>query len=318
MSASDREPLSPEERALAAHLQRLGGRDGPSAAVDARILDAARVAAASPAPARVRRRSRLASWLPAGAITAFGTAAALVLVIGTAWQLRPIERPAARLPTTDDDGAIAVELLGPRAKTAASGAPADEPTASGNPRTSARPTASADSADGAMADHRRAAPRPGVPSARDGASIASEAAPPAAAPPPAVAPDADRAPESASSAAVPQSSDDSQAPPHPTTRSDAHPHPRRATYTTAARAKAESDDRRRTAARPADADTRPAVDLRARPVHEDASLPPVEWLERIRARRDSGDLEAARDSLQRFTRAHPRLRLPPDLRELAR
>ncbi|HEX8538860.1 MAG TPA: hypothetical protein VF664_15420, partial [Cystobacter sp.] len=52
------------------------------------------------------------------------------------------------------------------------------------------------------------------------------------------------------------------------------------------------------------------------PVAGDAALPPDEWLMRIRARRDAGDLEGARDSLRRFVREYPRLRLPDDLRAL--
>ena len=49
MSRFPREPLDAEERALAAALPRLHGRDEPDAALDARILSAAH-AALSPVP----------------------------------------------------------------------------------------------------------------------------------------------------------------------------------------------------------------------------------------------------------------------------
>ncbi|KRA44494.1 hypothetical protein [Pseudoxanthomonas sp. Root630] len=79
------EPLTPEERALAQSLSRLGPHGGPSPGLDARILGAARAAVQeSPAPRGgtvppVRRR-----W-PLG----LGVAASVLLAAGIAWQLRP-------------------------------------------------------------------------------------------------------------------------------------------------------------------------------------------------------------------------------------
>lgn len=52
------------------------------------------------------------------------------------------------------------------------------------------------------------------------------------------------------------------------------------------------------------------------PVAQDFRLPPDAWVERIRARRDSGDSEAARRSLIEFVRANPQRVVPRDLREL--
>jgi hypothetical protein len=52
------------------------------------------------------------------------------------------------------------------------------------------------------------------------------------------------------------------------------------------------------------------------PVREDARLPIEDWLERIRQRRDSGDLDGARSSLMLFRREHPHHRVPDDLRAL--
>ena len=78
------EPLTPEERALAQSLSRLGPHGGPSPGLDARILAAARAAVQeAPAPGGQvpppRRR-----W-PLG----LGVAASVLLAAGVAWQLRP-------------------------------------------------------------------------------------------------------------------------------------------------------------------------------------------------------------------------------------
>ena len=45
----------------------------------------------------------------------------------------------------------------------------------------------------------------------------------------------------------------------------------------------------------------------------DAGLGPAQWLQRIRERRDRGELDAARASLALFTRTHPQLPVPDDL-----
>jgi len=112
---------------------------------------------------------------------------------------------------------------------------------------------------------------------------------------------------------------------------------RDATYTTAARAAAER--RERSAAQKASAATATAsedegttldrievtgsriradldVDWSQVPVNDDTHLPSIEWLERIRARRDAGAADSARASLKQFQREYPRIRLPEDLRAL--
>ena len=89
-----RDPLTPEERALADRLARLGPHGEPSPALDARILDVARAAAVTPPPAATTarpavphgRRPRRRRWP-----VAIGTAATLVVVAGLAWQLRPVD-----------------------------------------------------------------------------------------------------------------------------------------------------------------------------------------------------------------------------------
>src|SRR5690606_33125109 len=85
----DRDALTPEERALADRLARLGPQGEPSPALDARILAAAREATAAPAPgtpARATRRRTQRRWP-----IALGTAATLTIVGGLAWQLRPVD-----------------------------------------------------------------------------------------------------------------------------------------------------------------------------------------------------------------------------------
>ncbi|TYD33551.1 hypothetical protein CEK63_14700 [Xanthomonas sontii] len=51
-------------------------------------------------------------------------------------------------------------------------------------------------------------------------------------------------------------------------------------------------------------------------VEADAQLPPRRWLQRIRERRDGGELDVARASLLRFQRTHPYRTVPADLRPL--
>ena len=52
------------------------------------------------------------------------------------------------------------------------------------------------------------------------------------------------------------------------------------------------------------------------PVDADTRLPPDEWLDRIRLRRDLGDDANALRSLQLFVQEHPFQRVPEDLRPL--
>ena len=52
------------------------------------------------------------------------------------------------------------------------------------------------------------------------------------------------------------------------------------------------------------------------PVAQDFRLAPDDWVERIRARRDSGDRESARRSLMAFMRVNAQRPVPADLRPL--
>src|SRR5690606_9553244 len=109
VAMSRHEPLTPEERELAQHLAH-PGHAGPSPATDARILAAARLAAASDAdagprasaatppqaalsPATTTRHRRRRHW-PAS----LGLAASVALAVGVVWQLRESPQPLA---TTD-------------------------------------------------------------------------------------------------------------------------------------------------------------------------------------------------------------------------
>ena len=95
----DEQGLTPEERALARRLARLGPNAEPSSALDARILAAAH-AAAEPEPIRPRRdahRRKPMRWP-----TVFGFAASLALACGIAWQLRP---------TPDAPGTVQITIV---------------------------------------------------------------------------------------------------------------------------------------------------------------------------------------------------------------
>ncbi len=80
------EPLSPEERELAQLTARLGPQGEPSPALDARVLAAAHAALQ---PARAASSSRRKPRWP----VALGLAASMVLAVGIAWQLRPLQSP---------------------------------------------------------------------------------------------------------------------------------------------------------------------------------------------------------------------------------
>ena len=88
MSTEPTAPLNDEERALAQQLAQPGDQGEPATALDARILAAARTAAAvtplSGGTQATRRRSQRRWPL------ALGVAASLVLAVGVAWQLRPL------------------------------------------------------------------------------------------------------------------------------------------------------------------------------------------------------------------------------------
>lgn len=322
------EPLTPEERELA----RLLGRrveQAPPAALDATILAAARAAVDAPAaeafaspdaPRTQRSRSR---W-PA----VFGIAASMVFAIGIAWQLRPEPPPV------------------PAGEAAVAAAPAAADVAAANQ------VAESSAADSAVAASETAA-EPAVPQA---APVAAPPAPSAArAPKPAPAETAEAPVQAARSMAADAATDTSfaalpaaapaAAPPAP---------PAPAAYSVPAPALAPAPAgalKARTAEAPvanaADAERAQALDRveitsmkrqapsRSAPgvmrrgadaglsadavqaeVDADAQLPRRQWLQKIRARRDDGQRDLARASLERYVQQYPEARLPRDLRPL--
>lgn len=97
------EPLSPEERALAQALSKLGPHGGPSPGLDARILGAARAAVQEAPAARGATAPPTRRRWPLG----MGVAASVLLAAGIAWQLRPTQQvpvasevPALATPET--------------------------------------------------------------------------------------------------------------------------------------------------------------------------------------------------------------------------
>ena len=328
-------PLSDEERDLAVRLGRLGPLDGPSPALDAKILAAAHAAAVAHKP----RRHRRFAWLgiPPALVTGVGVAAAAVLALGLVWQLRPqpgaiatrgeadagdeliimAEPSAARapaanpppVPASSAPAAASVE----RARSAARVADAAASTASAKATALSEADAAAEA--GALAEQRAVPAEEKREASAAGANASPQAfaVEPSAAPPPPPAPE----PEAAS-----------------TRRSHE-------TYTTAGRVTAERHGRNinmaaapAAAAAPASAAdeegsttldrvevtgsriTQSDVDWSQIPVRDDTQLATAEWLERIRARRDGDDLDNARASLKLFKRQYPRVRVPDDLRAL--
>jgi len=272
--------LSPEERALA----RLLGR--PAAAAPAPRIDAAitalarQPAAAVPAtPTAPAATPHLRHRRRRGVVPVLAVAASLVLVVGLAWQLRPTP-PALELP-------VLAEALPPptAAPLPAADTPAAEmtiapvPPAGGvaSPTTAPPPRASAASDGTARAERAR---KESAPAIETGAEKIAPPSPPAPPAPP--------------SASLPQAI----APPAPI---DAAP-ARLAAAPAPAPVRAEP-------AAPAATATSPELDA-------DAALPPRQWLQRIRQRHEEGDDEGARASLRHFVEAHPKARIPRDLRPL--
>jgi hypothetical protein len=211
MSHQPREPLSAEERELADRLARLDAPAAPSAALDARILAAAREAVGTRGPHRARHRPR---WP-----LALGVAATLALAVGIAWQMRPMqdhaqvysEAPAAASsargaggPSVDElpTAAAVQDAAAPEAPTpsplSAAGADAadDAPSAQNGSATVRDAARAAGKADREEAAEPQAARQR---SARESANIRFVPPP---APPPPEEPSADAAAESATARAA--------------------------------------------------------------------------------------------------------------------
>ncbi|MEI2454669.1 MULTISPECIES: hypothetical protein [Lysobacter] len=350
------DPLTAEERELADRLLRVGPHDGPSPALDARILAAAHAAVAQ-AP-RARPRSRWPAWI--------GVAASLSLAVGIAWQLRPtgksfeavgedpatVSAPAATAAETEaitaatpgqdsaaaaDAAAVAPAAVPPPLEVAdAAGAaaapalPARTQAAAPVPAGDARRERSAEAPQAEPHQARRAPPQAfSLP--EEPAPIDMPAPPPAPPAPPAPASAAPAAPSSAvssrSSAPAAQNAAAGRDQSQDYRAAEARPAPlasetaaRKATAAGAVEAKAAP------AAAPAAEAAADSVALDRIEVTgsrigaaadaDDARLAPAQWLQRIREYRDAGQIERARDGLRRFRSAHPRTRIPDDLRPL--
>lgn len=332
------EPLTPEERALAERLARIGPHDdGPPPSLDAKILAAAHAAVA---PTSRRRRWLALTSVPASLITGVGMAAALALVVGVVWQLRPASGPA-RAPRgeADDMGYVSAEMI-QRERPPAPTAPPPPPEAPVPPSVAARSTAPApakalsappvEARRQAVAAAAMEEPAPAQASNAAAEAYLDEAVVDAPAPAAPAGYVRARAPRSASAAppaatvmASPAASESDfvPAPPAPSAPSADMAQRKAVAAEGEAKARAEADSTRELAAKQSSQLDRIEVTgtriaLADVPVREDARLPIEDWLQRIRQRRDGGDLDGARNSLMLFRREHPHHRVPDDLRAL--
>lgn len=312
------EPLSPEERELARLLGRPGAHaPGPGAQVETAILTMARtpaeaIGSAPPGPQRKplspasggRRRRRLGASL--------AVAASLVLVVGLAWQLQPTTPP---LPSPVEG---VVDMAAPAAAEVAAEAP---PSPAASPATVAAPSPASPEAlphSRTRITHAPAQPAAKTAPARTSphttAAIHDEAQvmpPPAAPAPP--APPASPMPASDASARRTAAEDMPPRPQFDGPRIIPHHAGQKATEKAAAARR----ERANVAAAPATAaDRATATAGRVVDIEADATLSRRQWLKRIRARRDTGDMEGARASLRRFSIDHPKARIPADLQPL--
>lgn len=341
-------PLDASEHELARLLGELPTA-APSAALDARILDAARRAVA-PAP----RRRKLSWWRSVG----LGAAASVVVAVGLLVHLRGVgpeaSMPAARLAPAEESAAAPQAS---RIDGSAAGHPdARQNVASPSPREVAPPPPSA-------MPLKPPPPAPPPPTMPAPAIVPAEEALPVEAPAKAFPRETAPAPVSKAPAGNLRDEDATPAPPPPppasapitmapTAAADAAVQPKAAPAPAAAGA----FDRARTDAlrvsqEPASMDElgaaaskeksarrgvgKPEADagfakqaapvaqsgaaaptLARIPVADDARLAPGAWLERIRARQAAGDTAGARASLQAFRRRHPDLPIPADLQAL--
>jgi len=331
------DPLSPEERALAGLLGRRV-EQAPPPALDATILAAARAAVQAPAaadadagrtPAAPARTVRVRPRWPA----VFGIAASMVLAIGVAWQMRPEPPPlvTAEAPLQSAPAAAEAEVAATAQAVESSAAdsavvaaePASAPAAAAAPTPPARAPAAASARAPAPAERAEAPAQAARPRA---AQVADDRAPAAPAPPPApaAAPPAPPAPPAPAAYSAPAPSFAPAAAGALKARSAAAP--------AANTAEAEPDptlDRVETTSMKLQAPPRSAPGVMRRgsdaglsadavqaEVDADARLPRRQWLQKIRARRDDGQRDLARASLERYVQQYPEARLPRDLRPL--
>ena len=309
MTRLPREPLDAEERALAARLPRLHGRDEPDAALDARILAAAH-AALAPAPIAKRRR---------GWIVPLTAAASVSLAVGLAWQLQP-PPPAPSVSPAHSAAASAGQAHDGEHPVMRSMEAAPPPTARAmrsppmpmtSPATQAVPVeddariARERAPAEPVADARAAAPE-FVPAPPPEAAMAEtmpvEVMAPPLAPPAPPAPATPAAPQ----AALGRSAATDEAVSVSGTR--ARPEAKRARAQNEAEAAADASTLD-TFSKAADEEDVPPATMDA-PAARDA------WLRRIGELQLQGKVDEARASLAEFRRRYPDAVLPPELRKL--
>ena len=343
--------LTPEERELARLLGRPGaGVAGPSAQLDARILAMAHGDPQTPAQPQSEtqpphREAPTANLRPAprnrgwghrrGLVSSFAVAASLVLVVGLAWQLRPlppqpamqhaeVAAPAADMAAAEVAAVPAAEPMPDKAAEDAAAAPA--PAAPQARSVTSAKERSADAAQAAQANVARndetnviektSASNAGQsPRAFSTAPVVAAPAPPAppAPPMPMMAPAPMAAPVQAEQAISTAGAEADlyrseaaparAAAPRPTS-SGSMPIPHAGT-----KAVSKAAEARRQRAEAVAADSTPDIEA-------DATLSRHQWIKRIRERHEAGDLEGAKASLRRFAHDYPEARIPRDLRPL--
>ncbi len=338
MNRHPSEPLTQEERELAQLIARTGPHGEPPTTLDAKILAAAHAAVAGKP-----QRADKPRWP-----VAIGLAASMVLAVGIAWQLRPVQPVATA--SSEAPGPVVAEMMtrteaDPPAEPAppppphADAVAQDSAVASDVPmRAPAPPPPAAKSLPprAVLPPPRRAVRPPQAPpvqrQAQGGDRIRSlGAAPPPPAPPAPVM----AAPESAteSPAAFAPGPHDTAVAGSLSANDAAGYSAARAASAKQSAARAETKaspalrEQERSAQEPGTQD-RPSLDrvevtgsrlqrtdLQV-PISDDARLPVDEWLERVRTRYGLGDAEAAKRSLLLFVRDHPEEAVPGDLEPL--
>jgi hypothetical protein len=343
------EPLSPEERELAQLTARLGPQGEPSPALDARVLAAAQAAL------RLARAAGSPRHKPRWPV-ALGLAASMVLAVGIAWQLRPLqsspeivasEAPAPAQPVADAQAPSAMAAT-PMREEAESAAVADVMEAPAEPATPAETVA--------KSAPRPAAPPPPAPVLADRGAVVPDdararsgqrAAKPAIAADSAVVvqtrttdryqPPAPPAPPAPVAMPAPTFAEEPSIAFAPAPLEEVTLHRESADTSTSAAAGNARAYFRNAAARETSAKAG-AANAQARenatldrievtgtrlkrtdlqvPVSDDAQLPVNEWLERVRTRYGLGDAGAAKRSLLLFVKDHPGEPVPDDLEPL--
>ena len=321
---NSREPLTPEERELA---RLLGGRldKAPPVAVDAAVLAAARAAVratqagqgAEPISAATdtdtvqeRRQLRRRPRWPAVA----GIAASVVFAVGLAWQLQPEPPPA---PTMQEMAAPAP--AGPQHEPAPRpAAPAAEDATRSVAAARNAQVADAASAPAAASASPQRAPQP----------IARSAPVPAPEPVPARSPAAPSAKVETMDAPAPQAfraraaeaarrpPQPAPAPAPPAPAAMSAPAPAAESVSKFARTQPAADVQDESNLAGATASTSLSAAAVQLEVAADARLTRRQWLQKIRQRRDAGDVDVARASLEHYLAQYPETRLPRDLQPL--